>query len=372
MQSYDVIIVGAGINGSALAHALHQQGQKVLVLEKDAIASGGSGAAGAFINPKISKAGPLKELIEEAYRFSLSFYTQKFPDLCTQAPLLHIAKYEDDNEKLRYFKANTTLSQSSPPSELKALLRPYCTAFESVYLNHNAILEAAEVCQAMLQGVSFEKREVKSPEYKEGYWCVDEFRAKKIVLTTGAYESVVSDPTIRLRKIYGQRCEVESPMVLKTTMHHEVSVSATKKNGKIAIGASHYLDESQMPSVQKESENLIAMAQKSFALPELSLYDSFRGMRSGSNDYLPIVGPVVDIEASLLAGPDALKGNKDAKLVFKEGMYMINGVGGYGFVLAPYLASMLADNFCKEKALEAYLEPKRFYYRYAKQQGKLK
>ena len=80
MKNYDVIIVGAGINGCSLAFELHKAGQRVLVLEQEAIASGGSGAAGAFINPKISKSGPLKELIETAYLYSLDFYTKNFSD----------------------------------------------------------------------------------------------------------------------------------------------------------------------------------------------------------------------------------------------------------------------------------------------------
>ena len=95
---YDVVIIGAGINGSCLAYELHKAGQRVLVLEQEDIANGGSGAAGAFINPKISKSGPLKELIEKSYLYSLDFYKKNFPQHTNIAPLLHISKYEDENE----------------------------------------------------------------------------------------------------------------------------------------------------------------------------------------------------------------------------------------------------------------------------------
>ena len=50
---YDTIIIGAGIAGATTAHMLTQKGQSVLVLDKNGIASGGSGAAGAFVSPKI-------------------------------------------------------------------------------------------------------------------------------------------------------------------------------------------------------------------------------------------------------------------------------------------------------------------------------
>ena len=45
MQTFDTIIIGAGINGCTLAYTLNKKGHNVLVLEQDTIASGGSGAA---------------------------------------------------------------------------------------------------------------------------------------------------------------------------------------------------------------------------------------------------------------------------------------------------------------------------------------
>ena len=69
-KTYDSIIIGAGIAGASTAHALTQKGQKVLVFDKKGIASGGSGAAGAFVSPKIGKGSPLQTLTNEAFSFS--------------------------------------------------------------------------------------------------------------------------------------------------------------------------------------------------------------------------------------------------------------------------------------------------------------
>ena len=369
MKTYDVAIIGAGINGCALAYELHKEKQDVIVFEQEEIASGGSGAAGAFINPKVTKAGELKELIEEAYLYSLDFFIQHFSEYTTTAPLLHIAKYLNDNEKVDYFKEHTALQTASLPLELQDKLTPYSLEFSSVYLEDNAVVEAKDICESMLQGIKLNKSRVDEAKYVDGYWQFDEHRAKKLVLCTGAYEEVIKEEYINLRCIYGQRCEVESSTIMPATVHHEVSVSATKKNGRIAIGASHYLNNEDVPKDDEGAQELIKNALKSVNLADIKVCDTFTGMRSGSNDYLPIVGGLVDSKRSLEADKSALEGNKQASLIFYENMYMINGVGGYGFVLAPYLAKLMSNCLVHNEAIPEFLHPKRFYYRHMKKRG---
>lgn len=369
MTDYDVIVVGAGINGCSLAHALHHKGQKVLVLEKDSVASGGSGAAGAFINPKISKSGPLKDLIETAYLYSIDFYQKNFPDLTTLAPLLHIAKRQDENEKVECFKQSTNLAIQEIPAKIKNLLTEYAQSFSSVCLSHNAILEAKAICSAMLDGIDFHQMMVETPLYSDGLWNIGAFKGKKLIVCTGAYDEIFKEEPIKLRRIYGQRCEVKSTVQLDVTVHHEVSVSATKKNGHIAIGASHYLELKELPTPEQGAADLIALARKSLCLEDIEVMNTFSGMRSGSNDYLPILGELVNTKESIRLDERALKGDRSALLSIYPQLYMVNGVGGYGFVLGPYLANLMCAYLIDEKPLPEFLQAKRFYYRWAKKEG---
>ena len=104
---YDIAIIGAGINGSSVAYEFTQKGKKVIIFDMDGVASGGSGAAGAFISPKFSKAGELKEIIHDAFVYSMEFYEKNFPHILTKSPLIHIAQDEGDDEVLRFYKQHT-------------------------------------------------------------------------------------------------------------------------------------------------------------------------------------------------------------------------------------------------------------------------
>ena len=103
-KTYDSIIIGAGIAGASTAYALRQKGQKVLVFDKRGIASGGSGAAGAFVSPKIGKGSPLQTLTNEAFSFAKAFYFSTCPPLFHQTGVIRIPKDEADAKKFAEYE----------------------------------------------------------------------------------------------------------------------------------------------------------------------------------------------------------------------------------------------------------------------------
>jgi len=73
---YDLVVVGAGIAGCAMANYAFNRGKRVLIIDRASTpATGGSGAAGAFISPKLGKESPLLNLINLAYKYSSKFYS---------------------------------------------------------------------------------------------------------------------------------------------------------------------------------------------------------------------------------------------------------------------------------------------------------
>lgn len=371
---YDTAIIGAGICGCSTAYFLTQAGQKVVLIDRKGIAAGGSGAAGAFISPKFTKGGALKELLEEAYSFSLAFYQEYFPERVQVAPLIHFAKYDDENDKVKAFKATTSLPLLEQLPKIP--LRAEAKMFEHVILAQSGLVDAQRVCTRLAEGSDFYRHHVDIIQYENGAWRIGGMKAKRVVLATGAYRPVVSMPHIGLRAVWGHRIDIRTSTVLPCHLHQYVSVAATDKEGCSAIGATHDVHYHPQTATkpydfEQGRAELLEKAARTVRLENVEILKDYTGLRSGSNDYYPIVGKVADAKATLERHPELLKGTKTdaASFVYYPELYMLNGTGGYGFVLAPLLSSILASELLGGAALPGALDPARFLYRWAKRKG---
>ncbi|MFZ3052372.1 MAG: FAD-binding oxidoreductase [Sulfuricurvum sp.] len=372
---YDVIIVGAGINGCTSAYTLTQAGLNVALVDQDGIASGGSGAAGAFISPKISKAGELKEIMSEAHTEALEFYITHFPQFTLTKPLLHIANSPQEADKLEYFKHETSLHHSALDDELKSLLSEEATNESTIYFDEGAVVDAQEVCRAMVDGIDFYLLKAQQLIYEDGLWQVGELRAKHLVLSIGAYPKLLPINYVGLRGIWGHRIDIETSTHIPCILHHHVSISPTTKAGVVAIGATHDVHYSpfsgELYDVEQGRAILLEKASKTLKLNNINILNDYMGLRSGSNDYLPMLGSLVDAEATLEKFPHLRHGQAfdSSEYVYYPNLTMINGSGGYGFVLAPYLAKRLKESIVDEIKIDPILSPSRFFPRWAKRQS---
>ena len=96
-------------------------------------------------------------------------------------------------------------------------------------------------------------------------------------------------------------------------------------------------------------------------LEDVEVLRDFTGLRSGSFDYMPLLGKVVLSKETLAS----TKPNFD-EYTYYPNLYMINGNVGYGFVLAPYLAKILSEHILSGKKISKRLSPARFFARWAK------
>ncbi len=369
---YDTIVIGAGIAGCCAAFALQQKGQKVLLVDRSGMAAtGGSGAAGAFVSPKIGKGGPLQALTNEAFVYAKDFYKEYFPDYFHQTGVIRIPKDAEDAEKFSvYEQYNDTNYQWLTPAELQAL--GIKEEHSSFLFEEAGVCDAPELCNAILKQIPFKQFDVQELQYDGTYWSLltphSSLLTKKVVLSLG-YENTLFDMRyMGVRGTWGSRGDYYSNLKLDVSMHKSISVSANV-DGIIKLGATHV--KAKEPCMVCDGRPLKSLEEKAAQMVDTSdfrLKETFCGMRSGSKDYFPLVGRVVDVPYMAEHHPNVFRGAKPA-LKHLKNMFVLNGLGGRGFVFAPLMAQWLAELIVDGKEMDKRVDPDRLFLKWARKVG---
>jgi len=403
-KPYDTIIIGAGIAGCCAAYTLQKKGQKVLLLDKSAVAaSGGSGAAGAFVSPKIGKGSALQALTNEAFHFAKDFYLKHFPEHFHQTGVIRIPKDMEDAQKFSiYEKFNDTKYKWVSKEELEAI--GIQNSEESFMFEEAGVCDAPQMCKAIWEQVPFMQVDVESLEYCDSVWhikarsralrgnayfnmdakttsftqedCIDVptqesgneelvLQAKNIVLATGYQNTFFDMRYMGVKGTWGSRGDYYSKLELGVSMHKSISVSANV-NGIIKIGASHM--KSKEPCMVCDGQPLKGLFKSASQMVDSSdfiLKETFCGMRSGSKDYFPLAGSVIDVQYMFENYPTLTRGTKPA-LKHKDNLYVLNGLGGRGFVFAPLMAELLSQSIINKKEMDSRVNPDRLFLKWCR------
>jgi tRNA 5-methylaminomethyl-2-thiouridine biosynthesis bifunctional protein len=327
---YDFIVVGGGIAGASISYFLKKYGFSVLILEAKSLGYGGSGAAGAFLNWKLDKDGELASLTNSAIDFSLLLYSKYFPNNIHKTPLnLHI------NDEI-----------------VKSI---------------SAIVDTEDILLNLTKDIRVEQIDVKNIERVGEKWIVDKFEGKNIFLTTGAFPSLVEEPYLKIRPIWGQRVDIETSTKLGESHHKNISISPEIR-GRVRIGATHHRYILNRDIDYSESEQLVEEAKGVVDFKEAKIVQHYGGARSGSTDYFPILGRVVNSSETVQKFPQIRHGRAypPEEYIYYKNLYLFTGLGGYGYSLAPYLASKFVENLELGKEMGKSIEPYRFFKRWVK------
>ncbi len=335
----DFLVIGAGSAGAHTAYFLKEAGFSVKVLEQKSIASGASGAAGAFISPRLGKGGPLQRITNEAFRFSTSFYKETFPHLFAQTGILRLPKDEKDaakfKEQIPYIDVAYELKN---PDEID-YLEPYAKEFGGIYFCEGGIADAHGICQALLEGI----------EVQEGVRVEDleELEANNIVIATGAWDELLPW-YIELGRLAGSRIDAKG-VELPVSVHKRISISKAM-GGVVAVGATHRRVKSVEP-IEDDLSMLIEEAKRMSGC-EIEVLRSYFGVRPSVNDHFPYAGVVRDRSGTPI-----------------KGRYMIGGFGGRGFVFGAWVAKKLVDFILNDEPLPSEIDSDRYYKRWRKRHG---
>jgi tRNA 5-methylaminomethyl-2-thiouridine biosynthesis bifunctional protein len=368
-KTYGTIIIGAGIAGACTAYTLSQKNQKVLVLDKKGIASGGSGAAGAFVSPKIGKGGALQGLTNEAFGYAKDFYREVCPQYFHQTGVLRLPKDEADAQQFaQYEKHNQNIYENYTKETLKSL--GIHTAFDGFYFPEAGDCDAKAVCAFLLEGIEVVQHEVTQLKQENGYWSVGEFKAKNIVLATGFESSLVELRYMGIKGTWGTRGDFVSDLALGVSIHQSMSVGANV-GGIIKLGATHEKEvKESVPCQEKQALSLKEKASMLIEVADLKLKECFCGMRAGSKDYFPLVGKVIDVPKMLEHTPMVARG-ATVPLHYRENLYVCNGLGGRGFVFAPLMAKWLAEHIVGGKEVDTRVCADRLFFKWCRKSPEL-
>jgi len=362
---YDTVIIGAGIAGCCTAFTLQQKGQTVLLLDRSGVAaSGGSGAAGAFVSPKIGKGSPLQTLTNEAFHFAKDFYLKYFPAYFHQTGVIRIPKDSEDAQKFHMYEVfNNSKYRWVKKEELEAI--GIQNADESFLFDEAGVCDAPEMCAAILDQLEHTQCDVQSLFFEDGVWRVGEYRSKNVVLATGYQDILFDIRYMGVKGTWGSRGDYYSKLKLDVSMHKSISVSANV-NGIIKIGATHV--KSKEPCMLCDGEPLKGLFETASQMVDTSdfiLKETFCGMRSGSKDYFPVVGKVIDVPFMLENYPAITRGAKPP-LKHIDNLFICNGLGGRGFVFAPLMAKFLTEMIIEEKEMEKRVDPDRLFLKWCR------
>jgi len=370
---YDTIVIGAGIAGCSAAYTLQQKGQDVLLLDRSAApASGGSGAAGAFLSPKIGKGSVLQGLTNEAFEYAKEFYLAHFPEYFTQSGVIRMPKDAEDAAKfVLYEEFNISKYETLDSQQLSAW--GIKEQHRSFLFSEAGVCDAQGMCRAIWERVRFCQFEVESLEWSEADLCFhigesseeEGLRARHVVLATGYQNDLLDMRYMGVRGTWGSRGDYYSDLALGVSMHKKISISKNI-NGIIKLGATH--NKAKDPCLVcdgKPLASLEAQAKEMVDTSDFRLKETFCGMRAGSKDYFPLVGRVIDVPWMLESYPKILKGAR-APLRHIENLYILNGVGGRGFVFAPLMAKWLAELIVEGREMDGRVDPDRLFLKWCR------
>ncbi len=283
-EKYDAVILGAGINGLAIARSLAESGKKVLVIEKTHIAAGASSHSSCLIH------GGLRYL--ENLDFALvkeALYDQKqlldsYPQLVKLRPF-YLPVYRDSKRPVWMIRAGLWLYgfftrharkaaevsvesflkefEAIRADDLKAVFRYYDGKTDDEALTRKIGEEAQEKGAYILERTELTKVHIEAEaiilETTRGV-----FQTKRLVNATGAWIDEVNarfdlPSSYTIEKLSGihlviDRVLVPEPLILETSSRRIFFIIPEKK--RTLIGTTERSEDAEIDKVRVNNEDI--------------------------------------------------------------------------------------------------------------------
>lgn len=321
----DVLVVGGGVIGCAVAWSLAREGVSVLVLEQREVAAEASGAAAGMLLPYGESAAP--GVFQRWGCEALARYPALCDELREQSGIdpelercgayylagsaaeraaLHerCAAFPDAGfEWLDARDAGAALPGLAP--ELRgALFSPSESHVRSPQLAR-AYAGAAESLGARIERGAAVRRVVRGPQGRVGVETRDGVRsAGAVVICAGAWGSDLVPDALPVEPVRGQIVSLENPSPpLRGMALRGSTYLVPKRDGRLVIGATEESVGFDRRVTPEGVEGLLADARRLFpGLSRTGFLGAWAGLRPATPDRLPVVGPLPDAPGLFVAG----------------------------------------------------------------------
>lgn len=264
-NSFDVAIIGGGINGSSIAYQLSKMGKKVIIIEKDRLACQASSAAAGMLaaQAEIEQDGPLFQLAlksqamfstlsSELYEYTgidIEFVNKGMLKIAeTEEIAIEVKKqvnYQRNWDPMIKWLDSTELLEMEPslaPSVVGGMYLPNDGHVQPAKLTkafaNAAVYFGAEIRQnTEVLSFIFENGQVKGVKTTNGV-----IHSEQVVVATGAWAAKLmreSGLDISVYPVKGECFSVrtEEPIINTTIFSDKRCYLVPKRNGEIYIGA---------------------------------------------------------------------------------------------------------------------------------------
>jgi len=375
---YDFLVVGAGSAGCSVAYFLQKSGKKVAIVDREGVAGGASGVAGAFLSPLPGKRNTYNSFVNEALNFSIDFYEKLTPESITKRGVLRVANHNFTKEKL---EDNSIDYEYFDNKKLKKISQDF-TEIDGYFYKNAAVINPLSICHKMIEKCDFFLKDIKELSFKDDVYMVGDIKAKNIILAQGVSKALLEHPYVEISPIFGLRIDAKTSTKVPFNIHKSISISTTKENGIVAIGATHERHDGATTEctttcskcffyVDKEQEQiqtLLTQAKELIKLEDLKVLKTYKGARASIKSYFPVIGKIVDNEASLKEYPSIKNGTKIPQnlLKYHPNAYIINALGSRGFVFAPFLAKSLSEHILNKTQIANEISTQKLFYKRAR------
>lgn len=377
-------IVGAGIAGSSLAHALCQRGFQVTLIERHpAPAMGASGNPAGVVRPQLALDDSLNgRLSRQAFLHTVKHISTLPPSPSPLHAFHGVLQLARDEENAAHMQA--MLAAHRYPAEFARWvsqeeageLAGVALAAAGLYFPHGGWMSGPRVCAALLAhcGTSLTRRfahaATRLERTADGWrvWSEDRLLAETAnVILAGAHEAAAF-ANLPLTPVRGQITALPDGCLagLKIPVTREGYVLPSA-HGIGNLGASFGFDDDPLPRAADQAANLARLS-RLLQLPpalEVSSLDARVSFRAATPDRLPFAGAIAQADAGLRPETPL------AGVRRQPGLHALTGLGARGLVWAPFLAEALAARLDHEpwqlpRDLWQAVDPARFLLREAR------